>query len=411
MKLPTSVYCLCSCLLIPLLASAQSNTSTPAPPPDAAEVQQEIRQVESLLPKLPDRGAALFLLAHDYAQAGSLAKALSLLKECVSLDEGFDPEDDPAFVPLTANTEYQKIIERVHRRYPVVHRAHVAFTVPEKDLIPEGLAADSTTGALYMSSLNRRKIVKISKSSNASDFVKAGQYNLGPICGLKVDAGDGSLWANTCPDNGAGAELLHFDSAGKLVERFPPPTSGPHLFNDLVLRDNEEIYLTDSLANLTYRFDRKSHSFVEVRLYRNVYYPNGIALSGDGSLLYVADAFGIVLLDLGNHRSREVVPGPSNTVSGADGLYWYRNSLVAIQNSLGSSRIVQFRLSPDGVTVTATTILEYRSPLVMLPTTGAMVGSKFYFMSNTQVDNFKAEKILDPARLGPVQISVVELQN
>jgi hypothetical protein len=49
-------------------------------------------------------------------------------------------------------------------------------------------------------------------------------------------------------------------------------------------------------------------------------------------------------------------------------------------------------------------------PLVTLPVTGTIVGSKFYFMSNTRVDNFKAEKILDSAKLAPVQISVVELQ-
>jgi DNA-binding beta-propeller fold protein YncE len=195
------------------------------------------------------------------------------------------------------------------------------------------------------------------------------------------------------------------------VEHFPPPSSGQHLFNDLVLRGVQEIYLTDSLANKTYRFDRKSHSFAEATLCRAVYYPNGIALSDDGNVLYVADAFGIVQLDLRNNSSHELVPGPANTVSGADGLYWYRNSLIAIQNSLGSSRVAQFHLSPDGIKVTTTTVVEYRSALVTLPTTGAILGSKFYFMSNTQVDNFKAERIVDPSKLEPIQISVVEIEN
>jgi hypothetical protein len=88
-----------------------------------------------------------------------------------------------------------------------------------------------------------------------------------------------------------------------------------------------------------------------------------------------------------------------------------RNSLVAIQNSLGSPRVAQFRLSPDGLKVTATTILEYRSPLVVLPTTGAIADSNFYFMSNTQVDNFKNEKIVDRGKLEAVRISVVEREN
>jgi hypothetical protein len=36
------------------------------------------------------------------------------------------------------NAEFRSLIERAHRRSPMVHRGHVAFTVPEKDLVPEG---------------------------------------------------------------------------------------------------------------------------------------------------------------------------------------------------------------------------------------------------------------------------------
>ena len=378
---------------------------------DAPQVREEIKQIESVLDKLPDRGAALFLLAHDSAHLGQRDKALSLLKECISLDEGFDPEGDAEFHILQNSKEFGELVDRVRRRYPLVQRARLAFTIPEKDLIPEGLAVNPATGTFYMGSLHLGKIVKISKTGAIADFVAAGKYALGPVCGLKVDPADRSLWSAICPDSGSGAELVHFDGAGKLIERFPPSTAGQHLFNDLVLRNGQEIYLTDSLANRAYRFDRRTQRFTEVTLSRAIYYPNGIALSDDGNLLYIADALGIVMLDLRNSKSREVEPGPKNTVSGADGLYWYRNSLVAVQNSLGSPRIAQFQLSPEGDTVTATTILEYRSPAVTLPTTGAVDGSKFYFMSNTQVDNFKDGRIVDPEKLEAVRIAVFELSH
>jgi hypothetical protein len=61
--------------------------------------------------------------------------------------------------------------------------------------------------------------------------------------------------------------------------------------------------------------------------------------------------------------------------------------------------------------LTGTTILEYRSPAVTLPTTGAVDGSKFYFMSNTQVDNFKDGRIVDPEKLEAVRIAVSELSH
>ena len=126
-------------------------------------------------------------------------------------------------------------------------------------------------------------------------------------------------------------------------------------------------------------------------------------------MLYIADAFGVVVVDLRNKNSREIQGGGPTTLSGADGLYWHRNSLIAVQNSLGSARIAQFLLAPDGLKVIAVIPLEYQSSLVTLPTTGAVEGDKLYFMSNTQVDNFKNNQVVDPAKLEPIRISVLEL--
>lgn len=411
MRIPVpALYAIWLLACVPFLAS-QTASNVAVGPADAAEVRQEIQLVESLMPTLRDRGAALFLLAHDYAHLGQLDKPTALLKQCVSLDEGFDPDGDSVFRPLRGLPEFQKLIERTYRHYPPVRRAHLAFTVGEKNLIPEGLAIDPKDGVLYMSSLNLRKIVRVNKNGDVSDFVPARRYDIGPICGLKVDPFDDGVWGNTCPDDGAGAELLHFDRAGDLIERFAAPKPGKHLFNDLVLRGKDEVYLTDSLANCVYRLDRRSHRFMEVSLARQIYYPNGIALSDHGNTLYVADTFGILRIDLKGNTSRELDPGRSNTLSGADGLYWYRNSLVAVQNGLGSARVARFRLSPDGLRVTELLILEYRSPLVALPTTGAINDGNFYFISNSGVDNFKNNKIIDPAKLEPVRISRVELQH
>ncbi|HEX9233108.1 MAG TPA: hypothetical protein VF863_01725 [Candidatus Acidoferrum sp.] len=44
-----------------------------------------------------------------------------------------------------------------------------------------------------------------------------------------------------------------------------------------------------------------------------------------------------------------------------------------------------------------------------MPTTGAIRGSDFYFISNSQIDNLNGDKILDPTRLEPVRIAVVHL--
>jgi hypothetical protein len=404
----TRFWSLIVIVALPLMTPGQQESVAPVVV-DAAPAREEIQTIEKLLPQLADRAPALFQLAHDYAHLGDLKKGMSLLKECISSREGFDPEGDPAFARVKDDPEFQSLVEQVHREFPPVHRARLAFTVPQTDLIPEGLAVDPKEHLFYMGSLSRKKIVKISHSGTVSEFVSSGQYDLESICGIKVDPRDHDVWANTCPDSGKGAEVLHFDAAGKLVERFRQSTPGPHLFNDLVLRNGDEIYLTDSLAQLVLKFDRRTHSFAALPLSRSLYYPNGIALSGRGDLLYVADAFGVLVYDLAHRKAFEIQPGVSNTVSGFDGLYWYRGSLVGIQNGMGMPRVARFELSADGSRVTKTVVLEYRSDYVELPTTGAVDGNKFYFMSNTQLDNWKNEQIVDPKKLAPVRIAIIRL--
>jgi sugar lactone lactonase YvrE len=397
-------------LLMALASAGYGASQDNSPPnPEAAQARQEIQGIERLLPQLPDRGPALFELAHDYALVGNLDQALALLKECVGLHEGFTPEGDPVLERLKSNREYDALVGQTRREFLPVRRARLAFTVSDDNLIPEGLAADSSRHLFYMSSLSRKKIVRISVNGELSDFIHAGQYDLQSVCGIKVEASNGHLWANTCPNSGKGAELVHFDLQGKVLERFGPTTPGPHLFNDLVLRGADEVYLTDSLDNKAFRFDRKTHAFTALAFPRSLYYPNGIALSDDGNQLYVADAFGVLQYDLRNDKGHELQAGASNTISGFDGLYWYRGKLLGIQNSLGLPRVAQFQLSDDGTRVTAETVLEYRSEFVEFPTTGAIDGSNFYFMANTHLDNWKDDKIVDPKRSEAVRIAVLHL--
>ncbi len=366
---------------------------------------------EESLPKITDRGAALFQLARRYAQVGEPEKSLSLLKECIALDEGFDPSEAPQLQALHSNPEFQALVAQVRRRYSPVHRARVAFTVPDPDLFPEGLAVDQHKNVFYIGSMHHKKIVMVTESGEVSDFVKPGLHHLLGIGGIKVDSRDHSLWAAT--DNGYDSELVHFDERGSLLERFPAPGAVPHVLNDLVLHDvvgkTGEVYVTDTLAHQVYRFDLKQHSFTPLAFPRPLFYPNGIALTDDGNLLYVADLMGVIMIDLRNNVAREVDPGRHNSLAGFDGLYWYKHSLVAVQYGTGSFRVVRDRLSANGLRVTSAEVLEYRTPLVSFPTTGAIARGNFYFIANTGVANLKDDTVVDPARLEPINIAVVSL--
>ena len=394
------------------LASATPRQSAPAPAiaPEAEKIRSEIRTLEALPPSFPEHGAALFFLARLYARLGELPKALTLLKECAALDEGFDPGAARGLRVLKGNTEFQVLVEQAHRRYAPVHHAHVAFTVPDKDLFPEGLAVDAANGVFYMGSEHRKKIVKFTLKGVVADFVKQDAYDLSPVGVVHVDHSYHRVGATTDAGVKHRPELLHFDAQGKLLERYAEPGSMPHDLNDSVLRDTREIFATDTEGNHVYRFDRAAHTFTDMRLDRPVFEPNGITLSRDGNLLFIADDLGVIRVDLRSNESTDVDPGSHDTLAGIDGLYWYKGNLVGVEYGTGAYRVMRWRLSADGRTVVSSEVLERGTELVNNPTTGAILGDKFYFMANTGIYNLENGEIVDESKLEPVKIAVVALE-
>ena len=397
--------------LVPSLARSQDQDEVkgmPAEPVESQEIRSQISAVQKLENSLPDQGAALFFLAMAKIQLHETRDALALLKECLALHEGFDPSGDPVFMGLKESREFTTLIENVHSDFPAIIQAREAFQTTDKDLIAEGLAYDAPRDVFYLSSLNRRKIVEVGRDAAVSDFVPEGRYDLLPVFGIKVDPNDDTVWADSFSETGQ-SELLHLDGAGKLLGRFKPADSAKHGFNDLVIRKSGQVITTDSLGNAVLRFDHVTNTFKTLAVHRPLFYPSGIALADDDHSVYVADSLGVVKLDLLTGKSRDVNPGPRTTLAGIDGLYWYKGSLIGIQNGIGSPRVAEFRLSTDGLRVTRTIVLENRSRFCVLPTTGAIRGSDFYFIANSQIDNLNDGKVMDMTRLEATRVGVLRL--
>ena len=393
------------------LVVAFSLTLVGQPASDGAAVRLRIAGVEKLMGQLPDRGGALYYLAVLRLHLGETREASKLLKECLALGEGFDPSGSPVFAALVKGTrEFDGLIAGVQHDFPAVGRARLAFVTKEKDLVPEGLAYDAGRNVFYLSSLNRRKTVRINAEGVVSDFVPAGRDGLLPVLGIRMDPRDDTVWANSWSEDAGRSELLHFDGSGKLLGRYALNDAATHGFNDLVVRKNGEVILTDSLSNQVFRFNPVAHTFAPLTIHRLLAEPNGIALADDDRQLFVADDFGAVRVDLGDGNNRDVNPGPRNTLAGADGLYWHKGSLIAIQNAIGSPRVAAFRLSNDGTRVTETTVLEYRTAFMVEPTTGAIRGDDFFFIVNSQGSNMNGDHVADATKLEPVRIGVLRLQ-
>jgi len=370
----------------------------------------------------PNSPFTTYNLACAYSLNGFNTEALEALDKSISMGIGVNADQDPDFGSLKDLTEFQKLMAHAKALNQPVSNSTEAFTVNELDLIPEGIVYNPSDGSFFIGSLYKSKIIKVDINGQASEFITERQDGLRPVTGMKVDQERGHLWAcsqisspgnrNHDPSEMGWSGIFKYDlNTGKLIKKYTLfEAELPHLFNDLVILKNGDVYFTDSTTGSIYRI-RKAQDKLELFLRSGEFtYPNGIALSPDQKNLYMAGALqGVVLVNIQSGTYKPLEQPDGVTTIGIDGLYFYNNSLIAVQNGLG--RISRFYLNQTGDKILRSELIEFANPVFNIPTTGTIVGSTFYYLANSQLRSFEADgTIFSPERLSNVVVLKTELQ-
>ena len=285
------------------------------------------------------------------------------------------------------------------------HASVTAFTLAERDLLPENVAYDPVDEAFYLGSTRKGKIVRLDRDGTVRDFVAPRQDGLWMAIGMKVDAERRHLWvASSDGDNligydgsgGRAAGVFKFDlGTGELVRKWLLDAPGStHFFNDLVVTAAGDVYIThmfDQAAVYVIGAERQElEVFARPGRFRG---PNGITEGPDGTL-YVAHREGISAFDPAS-AGRERLTLPAGVALGrVDGLYFHRGSLIAIHPDENTVR--RLVLDASGRSITDIEVLETEHPASDDPTTGVVVGDDFYYVANSQFG------LVDDGELPPV---------
>jgi sugar lactone lactonase YvrE len=381
---------------------------------DAKDYPSFLRWSARVAELAPRSTRAVYNLACAHALNGQGGQAIALLDKLTRMGVATEAERDADFDGIRSQPGFQAVLERARALSEHVGTSAIAFTLPETDLITEGLAYDTRTRAFFVSSVRKRKVVRRDADGTVSDFTRPTD-NLMSVVGLAVDARERALWLTTAAfpqmegfDKKADAgrsQLLEYDiDHGTVRRRLPPPLASASL-SDLALGPRGDVFVSDPATGRVYVLRRGRLQLAVLVDEGPIGSAQGLAPAPDGRFVFVADyTQGVVRVDTVSGATL-LLPGPADAaLTGIDGLVWTPGGLVGVQNGLRPHRVVRLRLDRTRSRIIRVETLERNHPDFDEPTLATVVDGDVYYVANSQYDRIDEEGHLDREHLRPPAI-------
>ena len=375
---------------------------------DHAGYLREALKVRTLLNNYP---SAILSAAREYMEAGENEKALDTLTEFADLeqiDDGMLDGSNKTFAPLAGSPRYKAVLKKFAQNKTPELRSEIAFSLSDPGLVAEDIAYDPLFKSFLITSVLKKKIVRVSQKGAATDFASSpGGW---PMLAIKVDGLRELVWATEVALEGFTAApkadwgksaVLCFDlKSGKLLHRVEGPAGTAP--GDMVLDGKGDPIVSDGKKGGVYRLRNGKLQLVNGTDFIS---PQTPAMALDARHAFVPDYLrGIGVLDLETGGVRWL--GSEGTaLNGADGLYLHRGSLFLTQNGTAPERVVRLQLDASMTRVVSKEIIERATPTLGDPTHGVFVGDDFYYIANSgwsELDDHggvKARSKLTPAHI------------
>ncbi len=341
-------------------------------------------------------------MARTRLALGDTAACLRSLERLAALGGVLDLTGYPPLGPIAADPAFAAVARALQPVPPTP--ARVTTELGESDLWTEGIAWNGRTGELFAGSVKLGKLVRV-LDGEVQDLGTSAQDTLLEIIGLDVDARRGHLWAvmgldrreegephdfgERPRDNGivaydlkTGALLLdHRLDAGAILYRMgeAEPDSVIHMWNDVSVAPDGTAYFTDMSAGLVWRLQPggEPEVFHSCSLVEHV---NGLAVSDDGSKLYVAGLEDIIVIDLDEGKQARLLEHGTDLCCGlGDGMALGDRDLFLVQNNgLLGQRILHLLLTADGYGVEKSEALHAGLPDGLMSYTCALGDGVLY---------------------------------
>ena len=362
---------------------------------------------------LPNSGEIKLQLALVYAKMDDKTRAYDTLMRMQMQGFGYDISKDPRFDPIHGTKVWDYIVANLNVNSKSFGEGKVAFDLPKSDNLMNALAWDPKRKSLLIGSEHDGSIHLLSEKGKLTDFIAAGSNpNLWGVDALGVDSEHNKLYVATSAspkfakfsaDNANKAAVLEYDlSSGKFVKKYTPAQDIPRTFNDIAVSANGSVFVADGAHRVVYKLE--GGELKQVVTNSKLTAISAIAISGNGRMLYIADyALGIFGFDLAKGEAFEVTYNPDSLVlGGINGMHFYDDTLIVVEDGMLPKRVMRLGLSPDGRNITTAMPLDVASQDFIALGDGAIAGDKLYFITNRQDSLYDRNGVLtDPSQAEP----------
>lgn len=358
--------------------------------------------LERALQLRPYSPTFMYRLAEAYAKQGQKTKAYNLLLRVQKQGLAINPDADKDFDPVRTTEVWKYIIDALKVNATPFGEGKAAITLHGAPELVESVAYDAGRKRFLVGSVRSGEILSVDREGKIAPFASPKSTPaLRSVFALAVDEPRGFLWVGVAgvpqylahkPAEFGTAALLKFELAtGKVLEAYPlaPAAGKPRMIGAITVAANGTVYATDAISNLVYIVQNgKLSPLFDVPGSTSL---RGLAVSPDQKFLYFVDyELGLRVADLSKSQILELTREDQN-FGGIDGLYWYKDQLLAVQNGSIPTRVIRVKLGKDRVSVEAVQPLEANKDALVMPTYGTLAGDDFYFIANSQRDIYGAD--------------------
>lgn len=345
----------------------------------------------------PHIGQIKVEMAAAYARQGLRSQSYTALLELQTQGYGMKIGEDSRFEAVADTRAWEYIVESLETNLTPFGEGEVRYTLPKQDLLIESLAWDASAKQLLVGSIREGAVYRVAADGALRPFVKASEENgLWAVMDLAVDAERNVLWvASTAvphfkgyqPESDLGrAGVFKFDlKTGAFLKSYLSPAlvGGAFFMSNLALGPDGVVYAADGINNAVYmvRDDNLQRVFHATTLTGI----RGMTVSGDGRVLYFADAErGVFGYDLAAGKPFDVAVPKTLALAGIEGLVWWQDSLIAVQSGMQPARVMRLLLAPGGRSFTGAKPLAAGRPEFGTPTLATLAGDRLLFIANGQ---------------------------